>query len=296
MDKKGISIIVCSIKPDVCNRFIENVTSTAGVDIDPIIFDNREKAWGLCKVYNHCAETAKFPYLCFVHEDVLITTKKWGQLLIDFMDQTESCGVIGVAGGMIAPRNFIGWNTGSEFIRRRYYDPDEKNQKINSFTDLSIKLDNPIHESFSKALTLDGVFLFVNAIVWERNKFDAEHFSDFHFYDSDFSFAVAQTRQNYVCMIMDLYHFSCGNKDKTYNKSTMVFQKKWKEKLPVTIENIQIPKDIEIKNAMRLLKTSIKSGIFFYKCLKHIVYINGISFYWVLLKKSLKKLQRKITI
>lgn len=85
MTKVELTIIICSINPERCKITIENITETVGVEHQIEVFDNREHNWGICKVYNHCAEKANSPYLCFMHEDFFIETKNWGKDIIDFI-------------------------------------------------------------------------------------------------------------------------------------------------------------------------------------------------------------------
>ena len=56
--RKGmISIIVCSINPDAAEKLKQNIAATIGrVEYEVIVFDNRTSGYGICKVYNSCAE------------------------------------------------------------------------------------------------------------------------------------------------------------------------------------------------------------------------------------------------
>jgi hypothetical protein len=73
-----LSIIICSVSPDFRKQVVENFSQTVGCEHEFIVFDNRESRYGLCKVYNLCAQKAKYPYICFAHEDILIATKGVG--------------------------------------------------------------------------------------------------------------------------------------------------------------------------------------------------------------------------
>ncbi len=217
-----ISIIVCSIKPGQCRQMLDTVQATIDIAFETIVFDNREKNWGLCKVYNYCAEQAKYPYLCFVHEDISIKTAGWGQRMIDFAGQTPDCGAIGIAGGRQVTRNFKGWANG----RYHYFERDRKTKEFVFYEK------NPEKEQFSRVLTLDGVFLFVQKKIWKEVPFDEKNFPAFHLYDADFTFSVAQHYKNYACLTEDIYHFSGGNVNRTYCDGLYAFQKKWKKRLP----------------------------------------------------------------
>jgi len=49
-NENGISIITCSMKPELCSRMLESVKKTIGINFETVIFDNREKGYGICQV------------------------------------------------------------------------------------------------------------------------------------------------------------------------------------------------------------------------------------------------------
>ena len=281
MKYNGISVITCSLRPEICKRMLESIKDTIGVDYETIVSDNREKNLGICKVYNDCAKKAKYPYLCFIHEDVIMPTLNWGTKMIEFAEKTPNCGVIGFAGGTIAKKNFIGWEYGAK-CRCRYYDPgslDIEDMKI--INGLSFKYNNPENEEFAKVVTLDGVLLFVSKDIWEENPFDEINIEGFHFYDSDFSLNIAQKYQNYVCLIADIYHFSFGNPDRKYWEYARLFQIKWKNILPYCTEDQKATFIDELNGAKDLFIQSGKHGFMLKQYITHLIKINGFLFFFV---------------
>jgi hypothetical protein len=270
--ENGISVITCSVKPELCSKMLESVKNTIGTNYETIIFDNRERKLGICQVYNLCAQKANFSYLCFIHEDIIMPTPNWGINMLAFSEKTPNCGAISFAGGTIARRNFMSWWCGAKG-RYRYYGLDSAG-KTDNMADLSYKYNNPDNEEFAKVVTLDGLFLFVKREVWEKNPFDEKHIKGFHFYDVDFSFGIAQSRQNYVCLIADIYHFAGGNKDKAFYEGARIFQKKWKCKLPYSIDKQKIGLIDEIKSAGYLFYKTYRWGI--KDSIKHFIEINGL--------------------
>lgn len=224
-----ISIIICSINPTLCNTLGKNIENTIGIAHEIIIFDNRDKNWAISKVYNHCAEQAKFDFLCFIHEDILFLTNNWGDILTSFADKTKNCGLIGFAGGRYVPRNFVTWGRLNRHNKREHIIQKYKNEN-EELIDI-----NPDNEQFARTITLDGVFLFVKKSIWENIRFDEEKFNAFHFYDADFSFAVAQHFENYVCALIDIKHMSIGTLNMNYCDSIITFRDKWKSKIPMSL-------------------------------------------------------------
>ena len=93
-----ISIIVCSINPDAAEKLKRNIAATIGnMEYEVIVFDNRTSGYGICKVYNSCAEKSRYDFLCFLHEDVQFDTIAWGEKIVRTLSEPE-CGAIGFAG------------------------------------------------------------------------------------------------------------------------------------------------------------------------------------------------------
>jgi len=268
-----ISVITCSIKPEICKRMLESVSKTIDTEYETIIFDNREKKLGLCAAYNKTAKEAKGDYLCFVHEDIVIKTQGWGRELIKFYEHNNNCGIFGIAGGKNANRNFISWDTSSCLIK--VYDGVNNGGKLDLETNLFYHYLNPDNETFSKAVCLDGVFLFVKKDIWENNKFDEKTFKDFHFYDVDFSFSISQKHQNYVYFGMDIYHFSAGNVDKIFCENMYSFQKKWKSRLPYCLPKYNVSFMQELRSIKKIFYLYRRNEFSIIEIFKRIYKING---------------------
>jgi glycosyltransferase involved in cell wall biosynthesis len=272
-----ISIITCSVKPEICRRMIDSVSKTVGAEYETVIFDNRERKLGISEAYNKAADTAKGDYLCFVHEDIVVKTDDWGKELIKFAERADDCGVIGIAGGKSANRNFLGWwNVPGKLIK--VYDGVNSGDRLDPETDLFYHYSNPNNELFSKAVCLDGVFLFVKRDVWENNKFDEKTFKGFHFYDADFSFSISQKYQNYVYFGMEIRHFSAGDIEKTFCDNMYLFQKKWKNRLPYCLPGYKVSFRQElviVNDVYSLYKRNVFPGR---EIFKRIYRINGLLF------------------
>ena len=91
------SIIICSIHPPLLEQVRANIEETISQPYELLVWDNRESGKGLCEVYNQLAAKARFPFLCFMHEDILLT-RHWGTSLLDAFRQDNGLGLIGVSG------------------------------------------------------------------------------------------------------------------------------------------------------------------------------------------------------
>ncbi|GMO25754.1 MAG: hypothetical protein Pg6A_13090 [Termitinemataceae bacterium] len=151
------------------------------------------------------------------------------------MEKAPDCGVIGFAGGLDAKRNFLWWE--GEGRINLSDGLTGKNDEYWKFNYRNHKYKNPKNEMYSQVVCIDGLCQFVKKSVWAEIKYDEESFDGFHFYDSDFSFAVAQKYKNYVLLNMDVFHDSMGIINSEYIEKIFIFQNKWNKKLPLYLEN-----------------------------------------------------------
>lgn len=221
-----ISIIVCSINPDLREKLKINVEKTIGCDYEFLYLDNRIEKKGICEAYNILATQAKGDYLCFVHEDVSFDSDNWG-INMEKMASDKTVGVLGFAG--------VGIMTQFPYWLDRYTNIHHFIQCTKDGTMLNDSALQKKDKIAEKVVVLDGMLLFCRKEVWEENRFDDQIFTGFHIYDMDFSFKVAQSYQNYVCQNVVMSHYSLGSINQTYFDGMLLFYKKWKSKLPYTV-------------------------------------------------------------
>src|SRR5438477_1059436 len=101
-----ISIAICSVNSYYLSQIKENISNSIGVEYELLVWDNKGINKGLCEVYNMLAAKARFEYICFLHEDILFQTEKWGSKLIDIFDERQDIGVIGLAGNKYKSKFF----------------------------------------------------------------------------------------------------------------------------------------------------------------------------------------------
>ncbi len=70
-----ISIIICSRHPDISASLRENMEETIGVEFEIVTIDNSHGKYSISSAYNRGVERSLYPYVCFVHDDVLFRTK-----------------------------------------------------------------------------------------------------------------------------------------------------------------------------------------------------------------------------
>jgi hypothetical protein len=197
------SIVICSINAQYLEQITQNISATIGMPFELLILNNSKEKKGICEVYNEMASLAKFPYICFFHEDILIETNNWGEILARSFDQDEQIGLIGVAGGKYKSRMYSGWYSGNPGLdcMNITHRIDGKDIKM-----IQPSGDPEMHE----VVCLDGVVLVTRAAIWQQIRFDASFLKGFHFYDIDFSLRAARICKVMVTMKMDIIHITSG--------------------------------------------------------------------------------------
>lgn len=235
-----ISIIICSINQELYTQVSKSIAETIGIEHELIQIPNAVKNYGICKAYNLGAAQAKYQFLCFLHEDILIKSTNWGADIIQFFEQNENVGIIGVAGSVYKSSAPSVWAQG-------LHGTDHVNLIQHYRKTVSMHTES-MGEQFSEVKTLDGVFLFTKKEVWQKHNFDETTFDRFHCYDLDFCLQVGQQSKIFVFNNLLIEHFSSGSLNKDWVHYSIKLSEKWKSVLPVgnIPENQQ--KDIEWRN------------------------------------------------
>ena len=234
-----ISIIISSAKSAFLQQVSENVAATIGVPFEIIATDNSNGEQGICAVYNKGMLKARYDILCFMHEDILIKTNNWGQVIVSLFKNDPQLGLVGVAGSSYKPLTPSGWggmgvNTTYVNIIQSFKHKKKESKHIYR---------NPNNERISKVACVDGVWMCTTKSVMKEIMFDEITFKGFHGYDLDFSLSVGQKYKVAVTFEILLDHFSEGVYDKTWMRESLIFHNKWHRHLPINVETLT-PKQI----------------------------------------------------
>lgn len=251
-----ISIIICSKHSDISPELKDNIKNTIGVDYEIIVIDNSNGDYSIFSAYNKGFAQSKFPFLCFVHEDILFKTENWGRSLINHLSDKKT-GIIGVAGGKIMTRVPASWwmvGPGYKNLIQHY--------KHNKTSRLETQNYNGNRQP---AILLDGVFLSFRSELFDKIKFD-EQLTGFHGYDHDISVqSVTAGYNNYVVFDILLEHFSEGSMNAQYYANLIKIYKKWQANLPLFTPDI--PNEIrlgisntEIRMLEKLIRRMVRTG------------------------------------
>jgi hypothetical protein len=231
-----ISIIICSKNSSLAEMLAKNIAVTIGVPYEIIAIDNSIHNNSICSIYNKGGSRAKYPLLCFIHEDVLFRTIDWGINLCNHF-KNESIGVIGVAGSDSFSKVPSTWS--NAFISKEVNIIQHQNKNLKATTHLHFT-HNDKKEIKKQVIAIDGVFIAVRKSVFDKNKFDEALLHGFHGYDIDYSLqAIAKGYTNYVAFDILLEHFSQGSLSKPWLESTYLIAKKWKHTLPLSTHQLK---------------------------------------------------------
>lgn len=217
-----ISIVVCSINPQLLSAFSKNVQGTIGVPYEIIAIDNTKANEGICKVYNKGAGEAKYDILCFAHEDILFHTNDWGNNLVKTFIEDTSIGLIGACGAKCKSRVPSMWiDVPTEyFVSNAYFPEDIYNKKKKQ-----IKKFDP------EVAVLDGLFLATKREIWSKVKFN-EDIKGFHFYDIDLSLRVGRSFKVIVSPNIIFEHLSKGKRNKSWVETAIHYHRSYLFLLP----------------------------------------------------------------
>ncbi len=228
-----ISIIICSVNKALLHRITENIKDTIGVPFEMIAIDNSVNKDGICKVYNEGGKRAKFPVLCFVHEDVLFETLQWGERLIKHLSDNK-VGLTGLAGGDARSVIPSSWSTPFQSVEVNIVQHHKKGKSISY----------PILKTaggpgmLKPVTSLDGVMLCTKKEVFDQFKFDEDLLKGFHGYDMDYSLQVLSKYQVAVMFDILAHHYSEGILNREWMDSAILISRKWKQVLPVSVRSL----------------------------------------------------------
>lgn len=227
-----LSILICSVNASLLKQVSANIAATVAVTYELLVADNKITSEGICKVYNRLAAQAQYPYLCFIHEDVLLHSIGWGKTLIDLLAD-KSIGLVGISGTVYKSKYAGSWSCCQPSLYRTNSIQHFKNSATPIATNTSYE--NSVYEEVA---VIDGVFMAIRKDMFQQFWFDENLLSEFHCYDIDYSMQVKQRYKVVVSYAILLEHFSEGKLSNDWLSSSLLVHKKWQKKMPVATEVI----------------------------------------------------------
>lgn len=248
-----ISIICCCRDKLKADLLIDNIRETIGCIHEIILIDNSSNQYSIFKAYNIGIGRSKYPYLCFIHDDVVFHTNNWGQVVLSVFSSNKKIGLIGIAGSTIKTKAPSGWWQCDDTLKQIniiQHSPNNVVQHWKYGTDA---------ESIIPVATIDGVFMSYRKEV--GSLFD-EKMEGFHGYDLALSLDVVKKGYiNVVTKQIDIEHFSLGTINKNWYLNTLYISNIYKNLLPIKITNdVNIAK-LEYDNSIKFISSYFNFGI-----------------------------------
>lgn len=225
-----ISIIICSRYKKISSKIQQNIDNTIGkIEYEIIWIDNSLNTYSIYSAYKEGVNKAQYPFLCFMHEDLVFHSNNWGNILIEELSD-YNIGLVGTMGGYYLDHYSIYW-TVKTLMRGSLVHPNSKQQ---------IARCNDHSELGNYVVAIDGLWmgarkdLFINELYW-----DTETYDGFHFYDMDIS--LQAFTKGYKIKVIDnifIEHQTRGIVNESFYRNCVKFHKKWDSFMPIMSTNI----------------------------------------------------------
>jgi GT2 family glycosyltransferase len=229
----SIAIGVLAYRPSFLENLKESVGVTIGLDYAFEYIDNVKGDYSIPKAYNLLLEKYrnKADIICLLHEDIIIKTPNWGNILHDKFKINSQLGVIGIVGstakslyptGWYNPVNCTGHHKGALFHLL-----DNGNLKYENY--------NPTESHDCNVVVIDGLFICIRSVIADKLCFD-ESLPAYHGYDLDISLQVLNLGYE-LCVTKDIsvVHYSQGNPNEKWKLANAHISRKWESQLPVFV-------------------------------------------------------------
>lgn len=278
-----ISIIICSRNNDINEELKVNIERTIGAEYELIVIDNSQNRYSIFEAYNCGIEKSSGQFLCFIHDDILFHTPNWGQKMRSYFVNYNEFALMGVAGATVKAETPCGW-----------WDCEEKYKRINIIQHFQNNVNRirrkGIKESeIDEVVVIDGVFMMLKK---EVNFWFNENFEGFHNYDLNISFEVLSKGYKIgVANKILIEHFSMGNLNYEWLKSTIRLHKIYKGILPLNLTS-NSSKLVEEWALYKFINNCVKNKrkVMAFKYWLKLFFVNPISkTHLILVKRILKK-------
>ena len=251
-----ISIIICSRKKTLSKALSDNIKQTIGTAFEIIVIDNSESRYSIFEAYNIGVKKSRYPYLCFMHDDIKYYTHNWGLIVLEHF-KGDKVGAIGIAGTPYMPYLPGSWWC-SNLVNMHIL---QNNMQINERSSHKYP---PATGTRNKVSVLDGVWFCIAKRLFADITFDEVNYSGFHFYDIDISMQVGRAGYDLFCVFdIVVEHFSNGNVDKKWQENAFVFNRKWRSVLPAACIPISYSSrcEAELRTLQEFTKILITNGL-----------------------------------
>lgn len=222
-----MDIVICSKNPDLRARAESAYLAQAARPCRFIGIDNSDGKLSLAQAYNTGIAQSESDLIVFSHEDVLMLTPGWDEIIRTIFSTHADLGALGVAGSRYLDATGTWWNYGRTVTCGHVIHHQKDRFWLSDFGDCP--------EPSMPAAVLDGLFLAVSRKTLEatRIQFDT-HIPGFHFYDLALSAQfIRAKRVNRVARDILLLHDSIGETNAGWEQNRQLFIQRYADLLPL---------------------------------------------------------------
>lgn len=249
----ALSIIICSRTGRRDEIFYGNIKDTVGCDHEIIVIDNSRNELSIFQAYNKGIGKSKGNIICFIHEDIIIHTSNWGNILKNLFKEHPETGLIGVAGTRVKTKMPSGWWDCAQTLRAVNIIQHLQNGTIENW---EYGFENGAHTG---VVAIDGVFMSMKKD--ERIMFN-EELKGYHNYDLNLSLEHLKYGKSILVTNQILIeHFSEGKLDHSWYKSTYDFHRFYKNSLPAVLPGVinkKWTRALELNNGKYFIEGLVK--------------------------------------
>lgn len=221
--------VVCSSKNDL-TEFEKHVNQTCGLHNKvQFIGIHNEGTLSLPEAYNYGLKTATNDIVVFMHDDITIETKQWGNKLLKLFNDNPEYSILGVAGSKYMPESGRWWENPKKMYGRVQHTHEGKTW-LSSYSD-------DLGKEIEETVIVDGVFFAVDKTKIAFG-FD-ESYAGFHFYDVSFCFRnFLSGKKVGVTTIVRVNHRSIGMVNEAWEANRVQFAEQYADTLPVNLKKV----------------------------------------------------------
>ena len=221
-------IIIDNGSTDGTGKYFQEFSHT---DIN-LIYRRNNKNIGPIYAYNQGFNLGNAPYVCIMHNDVLIFKKGWLSEIIETLDRDKDIGIVGLAGRKkINKKGLVDESTLVHNLQNEH-------------------LNEPMKSVYEDVAVIDGLCFFIRREILKKTGGLNEEYGYMHCYDLDISLSSLSLGYRNIVRNIEAMHISNGGitrktdeykklvKDdyKLLNTNYEKFRRKWKALLPVNVE------------------------------------------------------------
>ena len=191
---------------------------------------------------------ARYPYLCFMHEDIVFYTQNWGIMAIKAMSNM-AVGLLGVQGCTYFDESTIYW-TMSGFKKANTILPWQTVRRKED--------DFPIPGN--EVVVVDGMWMFARKELFHEIHWDDASYRGFHMYDIDLCMQI-KIRGLKIQILNELWiqHNSYGNWNTDFFEGCRMLHEKWDKYFPVSV--MPITEEVKKRARKAAMHTICKYGV-----------------------------------